>query len=70
MYWDILKTPNVKMTDWGCWVVKMSKSKLIVFIKDKYRKYASKANDLKKLLSFVDTLNDADEYLLTAIEIM
>ena len=70
LYWDIFKASNVKQTDWGCWVIKMSKDELVVFITDKYREYASKANDLKEMLLFVDTLNDTDEYLLTAIEVM
>jgi hypothetical protein len=58
-----------KQTDWGCWVIKLKKSDIIVYLdNDKYRKYEFEVKCLNYLLEFAHTLNDTDEYLLVALE--
>ena len=87
LYWDIVhyvieKRPNTKQTDWGCFVMKMSKAEMINYLnKDKYwqrpecfpymekEAYEKKSlQELDYLLSFVNGLSNDEEYLLVAIE--
>jgi hypothetical protein len=64
LFWDIMEEDK-KQSDWGCWVVKMTKQQIIDFLgKKKYRDYSS----AKLLLSIAETLDDNKEYLLVALE--
>jgi len=53
LYWDIVsavngQNPKTKQTDWGCFVIKFSKSELISYLdKDKYKKSDKPADSLK-----------------------
>lgn len=64
LFWDIMKEEK-KQSDWGCWVVKMTKQQIVYFLsQEKYHDYAS-ANHL---LGIAKTLEDNKEYLLVAFE--
>ena len=68
LYWDIVgevvnKKPNTKQTDWGSFVMKMSKADLVEMLsRDKYKKVVN-------LLNLAKRLPDMEEYLLVALEI-
>ena len=64
LFWEIMKEDK-KQTDWGCWVVKMTKQQIIDFLgKEKYSDYSS----AKLLLGIARTLDNNKEYLLVAFE--
>ena len=69
LYWDIVghvidKKPNTKQTDWGSFVMKMSKADLIELLsREEYR------GEADKLLSVAQQLPETEEYLLVALEI-
>ena len=69
LYWDIVgavmnKQPNTKRTDWGCFVWKMDKAKMIELLSQE------KYNFIKSdTLSIVKELPDTEDYLLVAKEI-
>jgi len=69
LYWDIVgnvihKKPNTKQTDWGSFVMKMSKADLIEMLNQET--YKGKA---EKLLNVAKELPDTEEYLLVALEL-
>jgi len=69
LYWDIVgnvnrKKPNTKQTDWGCFVMKMSKADLIEMLSQNIYK-----GKVEKLLSVAKELPDTEKYLLVALEL-
>ena len=67
LFWDIIREDKeqIKQTDWGCWVLKLSKKDIIAFLsREKYKKNLSAQN----LLIVANTLEEDKDYLLVAFE--
>ena len=66
LYWKILRHPNVKQTDWGCWVVKMTGEEMVSYLSQ------AEYHDNRFALFLADmikaNLNLKEFYLLTAME--
>jgi len=58
--------PNAKQTDWGCFVMKMSREELIAYLRKKCEERGGNS-ERKYLLSFAEELPDG-EYLLAGFE--
>ena len=72
LFFDIVRavtdgSPNAKQTDWGCFVMKMSKDELIAYLGQEKYTGSMFSSDVRCLLNFAKGLPDG-EYLLTALE--
>lgn len=64
LFWDIMKEDKIQ-SDWGCWVVKLTKEQIISFLSQE--KYHDN-NSAKHLSDIAKTLDNNKEYLLVAFE--
>ena len=66
LYWDILDHANAKKTDWGCWVVKMTREEMLDYLNQE--KYTSNPYAQFLATEIRDYLIPGQDYLLTAVE--
>ena len=65
LFWHIIQNERTKQSDWGCWVLKLSKEGIIDYLnQEKY----NESNAASFLLDIAKALEDNKEYLLVAFE--